>query len=123
MDGCAGDHFGGAALFIDVGLVFGVEEAQRTDDRVRRALAQATQRGGADILSQLFQALDIARLAFPCADAGEDFEHAAGTNAAGVAFPAALIRRELEHVLERGYILSEDRAEITAAEIRFGSGR
>ena len=31
--------------------------------------------------------------------------------------------RELEHVLERGYILAEDRAEIAAAEIRFGSGR
>jgi DNA-binding NtrC family response regulator len=30
--------------------------------------------------------------------------------------------RELEHVLERGYILAEDRAEISAAEIRFGSG-
>jgi DNA-binding NtrC family response regulator len=31
--------------------------------------------------------------------------------------------RELEHVLERGYILAEDRAEILPAEIRFGSGR
>jgi transcriptional regulator with GAF, ATPase, and Fis domain len=31
--------------------------------------------------------------------------------------------RELEHVLERGYILAEDRAEISSAEIRFGSGR
>lgn len=31
--------------------------------------------------------------------------------------------RELEHVLERAYILAEDRPEITAAEIRFGSGR
>jgi DNA-binding NtrC family response regulator len=31
--------------------------------------------------------------------------------------------RELEHVLERGYILAEDRAEIGSAEIRFGSGR
>jgi DNA-binding NtrC family response regulator len=30
--------------------------------------------------------------------------------------------RELEHVLERGYILAEDRAEISATEIRFGSG-
>jgi DNA-binding NtrC family response regulator len=30
--------------------------------------------------------------------------------------------RELEHVLERGYILAEERAEIAAAEIRFGSG-
>jgi hypothetical protein len=26
-------------------------------------------------------------------------------------------------VLERGYILAEDRAEIAAVEIRFGSGR
>jgi DNA-binding NtrC family response regulator len=31
--------------------------------------------------------------------------------------------RELEHVLERGYILAEERPAITAAEIRFGSGR
>ncbi|HWZ51283.1 MAG TPA: sigma-54 dependent transcriptional regulator [Granulicella sp.] len=31
--------------------------------------------------------------------------------------------RELEHVLERGYILAEDRSEIAASEIRFGSGR
>jgi DNA-binding NtrC family response regulator len=31
--------------------------------------------------------------------------------------------RELEHVLERGYILAEDRAEIMPGEIRFGSGR
>jgi DNA-binding NtrC family response regulator len=31
--------------------------------------------------------------------------------------------RELEHVLERGYILAEERPEITASEIRFGSGR
>lgn len=31
--------------------------------------------------------------------------------------------RELEHVLERGYILAEERSEIAAAEIRFGSGR
>ncbi len=31
--------------------------------------------------------------------------------------------RELEHVLERGYILAEGRADITAEEIRFGSGR
>jgi DNA-binding NtrC family response regulator len=31
--------------------------------------------------------------------------------------------RELEHVLERGYILAEDRGEISATEIRFGSGR
>jgi DNA-binding NtrC family response regulator len=30
--------------------------------------------------------------------------------------------RELEHVLERGYILAEDRAEISSTEIRFGSG-
>jgi transcriptional regulator with GAF, ATPase, and Fis domain len=30
--------------------------------------------------------------------------------------------RELEHVLERGYILAEDQGEIAAAEIRFGSG-
>jgi DNA-binding NtrC family response regulator len=30
--------------------------------------------------------------------------------------------RELEHVLERGYILAEDRAEISATDIRFGSG-
>ena len=30
--------------------------------------------------------------------------------------------RELEHVLERGYIFAEDRAEITSEEIRFGSG-
>ena len=31
--------------------------------------------------------------------------------------------RELEHVLERGYILAEERPEITTAELRFGSGR
>jgi DNA-binding NtrC family response regulator len=31
--------------------------------------------------------------------------------------------RELEHVLERGYILAEDRGDIAAEEIRFGSGR
>jgi DNA-binding NtrC family response regulator len=31
--------------------------------------------------------------------------------------------RELEHILERGYILAEDRPEITEAEVRFGSGR
>jgi DNA-binding NtrC family response regulator len=31
--------------------------------------------------------------------------------------------RELEHVLERGYILAEDRGEIAGEEIRFGSGR
>jgi DNA-binding NtrC family response regulator len=31
--------------------------------------------------------------------------------------------RELEHVLERGYILAEDRGEIAVEEIRFGSGR
>jgi transcriptional regulator with GAF, ATPase, and Fis domain len=31
--------------------------------------------------------------------------------------------RELEHVLERGYILAEERPEISADEIRFGSGR
>jgi len=28
--------------------------------------------------------------------------------------------RELEHVIERGYILAEDRAEIRAEEIEFG---
>jgi DNA-binding NtrC family response regulator len=31
--------------------------------------------------------------------------------------------RELDHVLERGYILAEERLEITPSEIRFGSGR
>ncbi|HEY4046572.1 MAG TPA: sigma-54 dependent transcriptional regulator [Acidobacteriaceae bacterium] len=31
--------------------------------------------------------------------------------------------RELEHVLERGYILAEERPEISGSEIRFGSGR
>jgi hypothetical protein len=59
-------------------------------------LTQSAKRTFDDVGCQIIQALDIFHFAFAFGDAGQDFQHTAGSDAAKGTFPAGFILGEIQ---------------------------
>ena len=92
----------GAALLVQVGVVFIAEVFQRRQDRVGRRLAQSAETGSLDPICQFFQRFQVARLSFTLAEAIEDLQHPLGADSAERAFAARFRLRELQK--EAGHV-------------------
>ena len=93
---------GRAFLVADMGNIFIAEVTQRGEDRVGSRLTKAAESGIGDGLRQIFQFVEHLFGAFAVTDFFEHFQHTAGTDTAGSAFPAGFVFGEFQIELRHG---------------------
>ncbi len=89
-------HFSRAFFMVDMRFILIPEVFHGGEYGIRSGLSESAETIILDLISQFFEQVEIAFLSLSFADAGQDFEHAFGTNPAECAFSAAFLLGEIE---------------------------